>query len=197
MSDETEMNPDLERFATSLRSVPAPKANIDRDQLMYDAGWAAAIANRGPTVTVRGRGFSSLALSFAGGVAVAAAILLSVVPFTGDVSSTVESGLRIAAATPTSTDMSEALEIPATEIAAAASDEPDLLEWIENLPPGQSINSGFSTSPVLASMSGVQRSTGQLPCIPKTSGQLFRELMPSVSTRHSTPAWPAWFIPGT
>ena len=73
MSDETELNPELEGLAASLRSVPAPKAKIDRDQLMYDAGWAAAMTNGNANVSVGSRGLASLTMSFACGVAVAAA----------------------------------------------------------------------------------------------------------------------------
>jgi len=198
MSDETEMNPEMESFAESLRNVPAPNAKIDRDQLMYDAGWAAAVTNSQPKVTVGNRGFKSMAFSFAGGLAVATAVMLSVVPFSGDAVSTIGSREEVASSKPNGATEIPTIETPATDIATTNSDEPDLLEWIENLPPGRSINPRFSSSPVLASIATRdQRSTTRRQTKQKTSRQLFRELMPEVSTRPSNPTWSTWLIPGT
>jgi hypothetical protein len=196
MCDETELNPELESFAANLRNVPAPKANIDRDQLMYDAGWAAAITNNTPKVSVGGRGIASLVMSFAGGVAVAAAVLLSVVPLSQDMDDSAIGHSDIAAI---DVKTIEEPEVAPTNFASSDSDEHDLLDWIENLPPGQSINSGFSTrptNPVLAELDSLdQRSMNQRPITPKTSAQLLSELMPGVATRTSTPTWSAWLTP--
>ena len=196
MSDETEMNPELENFAAKLQNVPAPEAKLDRDQLMYDAGWAAALSNQTPKATVRGRGFSSLAMSFAGGIAVAAAVLLSIVPLAQDVDAPTIGHDGVALM-----DVKQTVEFAGPTSHAASSDakETDLLAWIENLPPGESISSGFSsrpTNPALANLdSSSQRLANQRPYKPKTSGQLLSELMPDVATRPATPAWSAWLMP--
>ena len=191
MSDETELNPELESLEASLRNVPAPKANIDRDQLMYDAGWAAAMTNGNANVSVGGRGLASLSMSFACGVAVAAAVLLSVVPFSdeADLSAILHNGIASVDG-----ETIEESERPPTIVASTDSDKPDLLAWIENLPTGQSIHSGFSTrptNPVLAKVDSIH----QRPDMPKTSAQLLSELMPDVASRPATPAWSAWLIP--
>ena len=56
MSDKTRMNDDLPNdfsddgeltgLEESLRGISLPPANVDRDELLYQAGWAAAIASQ-------------------------------------------------------------------------------------------------------------------------------------------------------
>lgn len=196
MCNEPQLNPELENFEDALRQFAVPQANVDRDQLMYDAGWAAAMANRKPEVAVPGRGFTSLAMSFAGGVAVAAAVLLSVVPLNQEVDrgAIANNGVALLDAEKTDEPAGSAISV-----ASSNEEETDLLAWIENLPPGQSINSGFSTSPTNPALANFDSSSQQLanqkPYRPKTSGQLLSELIPGVAARPATPAWSAWLMP--
>jgi hypothetical protein len=50
MSDETELNHNLTdellAIESALRSTPVPEPSIDHDSIMYQAGWAAAMARR-------------------------------------------------------------------------------------------------------------------------------------------------------
>ncbi len=199
MSDETEMNPELENFAANLQNVPAPRANIDRDQLMYEAGWAAALAAQQPKVKTQTRGVSSLAISFASGIAVATAVLLSTVPFFGNEGSNDQPAIAANDRIETETIAIEVNNLPDSQLAATNRDDRDLLGWIESLPPGHSIRTGFSsvqTSPKLANTSTDSRPVNQRSYRPKTSGQLMRELIPDAINQPQPPTWSAWLMLG-
>jgi len=46
-SDEFEMPPELNALENSLRELPLPSNSVvDRDELMFQSGWAAALATR-------------------------------------------------------------------------------------------------------------------------------------------------------
>ncbi|QEG23047.1 hypothetical protein [Mariniblastus fucicola] len=201
MSDETKMNPDLESFAASLQSVPIPESKLDRDQLMYDAGWAAAIAQSNQTTKTRRRSLPTIALSFVSGIAVSAAVMLSVLPMpTGG--SEVNS-IQVAA-----TDGQEVNANRPIDIAAAGSpekttpnrDEVDLLRLIENVPPGHSIDASFGSqaiAPQLAQTDGYDENQSTTPASrPQTSYQMMQELLPNVRVQNSAPAWSAWMSLG-
>ena len=49
MSTENNLPPELTGFEARLRAQPLEATSVDRDQLMYQAGWAAAEANRKTT----------------------------------------------------------------------------------------------------------------------------------------------------
>jgi len=199
MSDETKMNDELQQFADQLQRSDLPSAKVDRDQLMYDAGWAAAKesveAVSIQTTQTKRNGFSSLALSFCGGVAVAAALLLSILPLgDGDPGNAKSS---IAANTPSV----EPNVADAANSTVAASDEfenkIDLLEWIEKLPAGHTVDSGFSSRPnslvLMKTDLTTPRAVNPLSRMPKTSQQIMQELMPtSVRTRKTNPSWASW-----
>lgn len=201
MYDETELNPELEGFAASLRNVSAPDANIDRDQLMYDAGWAAAMTSsrneNAPVATLnRKSGFSSMILSFAGGVAVATAVLLSVVPASNDY-----------ATDQPSVAVTESVTVPEQQIAASnpinsedsSSTPVDLMEWIDNLPPGHSFALGFSSRPVSPNLTEAKASL-TLPTNERqrepTNQALMQELIPRQRKLTIIPSWTAWLTPG-
>ena len=188
------MNPELESFAANLRSVPAPKSNVDRDQLMYDAGWAAALAHQEPKVKTRSRGLSSLAMSFVGGVAVAAAVLLSVMPlFDNGISN--DSGTEVAVQTTEESDKT----IEPSQSSIASLEIPDLIEWLESIPPGHSIRSSITSTPATPALSITnadnQPAINQRPSRPKNSAQLFQELLPDSVARSKPPTWMTWLAP--
>ncbi|MFT7629221.1 MAG: putative small integral membrane protein [Mariniblastus sp.] len=51
MSDEMKLNPASKEFESSLKSTVLPPVGFNRDELMYQAGWAAAVAD-GATVSI-------------------------------------------------------------------------------------------------------------------------------------------------
>ena len=55
MSDESKkLNPEQKKLEASLGRFPLPKSSINRDELMYQSGWAAALASvDNPTGVVR------------------------------------------------------------------------------------------------------------------------------------------------
>ena len=88
MFDETEMNHELSeeqsQVESALRCLDIPVSAIDQDQLMYQAGWAAALAEFGlrkPRPKVTSRVWQTLALSFATTTAACLFLLLNPVSF--------------------------------------------------------------------------------------------------------------------
>ena len=47
MSDESRLNPDLKNLEAKLSRLEIPRASINRDELMYQSGWSAAMASLG------------------------------------------------------------------------------------------------------------------------------------------------------
>ena len=92
MSNEISMNHDLQSLETALQGLPLPKSDVNsgsqRDELMYQAGWAAAMASleedgKGIEEVRESKGnraWSSVAL-----VATAAAVWLGVLLFQGPI----------------------------------------------------------------------------------------------------------------
>jgi len=199
MSDEPEMNPELESFAASLRNTGASEAKIDREQLMYDAGLAAAISQHQPVAAVTHKhGMPTIALSFVSGIAVAAAVLLSVVPFAIDRPSS-ESG-SIAESKPTSPIPIQVATQPVDDAEDTDARQVDLLDWIDNLPPGHSVAAGFSSRPVSPEFESTKvslsRPTNQFRREP-TTHLLMQELVPRTRQREVFPDWTGWLSPGT
>ena len=186
MFDESEMVPELEKFAAELRQVEAPEANIDRDQLMYDAGWAAAKAQNKTSTVIRSNGWRTVALSFASGVSVAAAVLLLALPLADESSTDTPTTGQVAVATPAETTVER-------------SNEPNVMDWIENIPHGHSLASGFASRPVLQAIprSGKVETRSQYRNRRQPTTQtLMQELMPRTQSHKMTTDWSAWLING-
>ena len=196
MSDETKMNAELEAFAASLQNVPAPEAELNRDQLMYEAGFAAAVAQADPVVVRKSRNLPALAVTFASGVAVASAVLISVMPLSTSDSDADAKVPRVAAKT--ARPDAEKFELVMAEQPDTRPDE--LLKRVQNLRPGHSINAGFgsrSIMPKLAQTESLDADDFSAPARPpQTSIELMRELAPKMRTLNRSPAWHTWLTIG-
>lgn len=120
MSEEFELTPELAKFENELRSRALPTPSLDRDELMFRAGWNAAVAqsktssyrlpNRSSVVRWR-----AAAASLAGLSAVLALLLLQ-----QSVSETLNLQPTIANKTSTEFSRSTPNDAPAVELTAAS-----------------------------------------------------------------------------
>ena len=55
MRSEPDLPPELADIETQLRQLALPSARVNREQLFYQAGWAAAQANLDPTSSSNSR----------------------------------------------------------------------------------------------------------------------------------------------
>jgi len=208
MSDKKKLAADLEVIESALRDLPVPTTNIDRDQLMYDAGWAAALVKRAPK-TKTSQGFSTLAFSFTSGVTVAATLLLSAFAYFGDDRRSPDAATEIASIQTVKPATDQARNRPtnfdSNPPSASTEIKTDLVDWLQNVPPGRNISSGFlaiQTFPKLANLESMnQTEFNRQPPKLQTSTQLIRELLPlapnQVHDDRVPPAWPAWFGRGS
>ncbi len=204
MSDETPIDAELESFAKKLSQSKLPSANIDRDQLMYDAGWAAAkaslessttSASSATAATTSRNGFlTSIAVSFCSGVAAAAAIMVTMFPGENNTSIRVASNDEVKVIESVdSTELNRAF--PSADTLTEGED--DLLAWIDNLPQGHTVSANFSSkvSPFdFDDPDSLATSSRARP--PRTSRRMMRELIPTTQTRQTIPAWTAWLGTG-
>ena len=54
MSEEFKIPPDLSVFESQLGSFAVPESRLDRDEVLYQAGWAAALAASNSTMPSKG-----------------------------------------------------------------------------------------------------------------------------------------------
>ena len=74
MRSEPHLPPELAEIETQLHQLALPSARVNREQLFYQAGWAAAQANLGPTSS----GNSRLLWPLTSGVLAVAMVVLAV-----------------------------------------------------------------------------------------------------------------------
>jgi hypothetical protein len=204
MSDETKMNQDLENFEASLREVGAPVSNVDRDQLMYDAGWAAALATENtaqhsPTATTfnGAKKLPSIFLSFASGLAVATAVMLAFIPM-GDSpqSNSIVASADLEMTNPARTphDMFASTERSIDDSVVSDSNSPDVRQWLDDLPANATINARFGLA---SKTETVEIDNTSVPEIkrPATAQRLLSELLPPSAARQASPTFSAWLIP--
>jgi hypothetical protein len=80
MSDELRLPDDLAACEARLAALPLARSRVDRDQLIYRAGWAAAEAARGTVQVADARGATkrrSIAVWSAGSAALAASLAVT------------------------------------------------------------------------------------------------------------------------
>lgn len=207
MSDEAKLNSELERFESKLKNVSTPKVEINRDQLMYDAGWAAALSAAAsvgsvhPNSSISMKRLTSLAVSFTSGLAVASAVLMSIFQETPAIQG--ESAVAklesqaagvVADQKPRSLDIVDARK---GEASMLSYDSPDLIDLIKELPVNRTINTRLAVNESKAAQredDGQQFKSRRVRRNPPTSSQLLRELLPSTTVRQSPRTFAAWML---
>lgn len=85
MSDESRIDPELKKLEAQLQGIGLPNPKVDRDRVLYQSGWAAAMATveRGgsPPVSVHPRKSSRLIWPTASMIGATAAAILGVLLF--------------------------------------------------------------------------------------------------------------------
>jgi hypothetical protein len=194
MSDETRMNPELEKFAAQLGQADLPAIKLDRDQLMYDAGWAAALAQRAPVpVSQPKSGLSTIAISFVSGLGVAAMLMLMLSPAVESTDGTGNDTMIAATSSEDpASDNSRPASADATDTVQKTQPE-DLLAWLDDIPVGHSISSGFTTRPTtevkLDAADTASRFDAPLILPASTNSELMRQLTPRKRAKPKLPAW--------
>jgi hypothetical protein len=203
MSDESQLNPELKKLEATLGRLPIPPASIDRDELMYQSGWAAAMASLGHETVPA----SSIATPAANQqwiwqastmVATAAAILFGTMLLNqslnqGEVEmaiakNVVPSGVEIAQ--PISTEPAEDANVVTV---------PDLLQLVMDLPDSKTLHAGMVVGPNFpvdskpSLKSPVSPSSGNLTP-PMTQQELLDELLPNRFDR--SPKWSLFRLGG-
>lgn len=202
MSDETKMNSDLEKFESDLQGMSVPSANINRDQLMYDAGWAAALSgNGGRTIPDRivptraPRKLTSFALPFASGLAVACVVLLAVLQFraTRNPDGALATEGTLAEASRRNLE-SSGFASPAKKTQTQIPDPAfDLIDIVNELPVNQTISSRLAVTETRTDY--VDSGLPDLRRKPPTASQLLRELLPNAPVRQPSGSFAAWMLP--
>lgn len=164
MSDESKVNPDLKKVEAQLGKLSIPGVSIDRDEMMYQSGWAAAIAEMGRESDVsdlpirnakhRDRIWPAVAcLASAATVVLGTFTLIEVANdyYRGSTSRARKSGTAQIAATETADTTESDLE------KSKSTDDPveiiDVFSILNDVPDGQVLTSGLSFHQPLSSVS--------------------------------------------
>lgn len=134
MPDETRLNQnlpdDLLAIEASLRAVPIPASTIDHDSVLYQAGWAAAMAERSAamadntlprSVKTKPRFWPAVAMTFAASTAACLAVMVWRPP-TANETTTVATRQPVAVNTPDQESLVDQAHSPAS----ASPSKPDL-----------------------------------------------------------------------
>lgn len=203
MSDESKLNPELKKLEASLSQYRLPKSSINRDQLMYQSGWAAALASLdSPTMIADVSGdlendrqpLSRLAWPAIATLASAAAVVLGVL-LTLQIgpSSFADPNQQAADSSPTASRQRENQLIDvASQARGLASTDPDeeldAVMRVLELPAGHVLKSGLAFQAVVwqdpdlqtqrPAPLGEQASSPDLRAEPVNHRQLMDELLP-------------------
>lgn len=196
MSDEFRLNPELKNLEEALGRMEIPQALINRDELMYQSGWAAAMASLGhetvPATSIvtpaANQPWIWQALTM---IATAAAILFGTMLLNlslnqGEVQTEIAknvgpSGVEIAQ--PISTESAEDANVVTV---------PDLLQLVMDLPDSRTLHAGMVVGPNFpvdsepGLKSPVSTSSENLTP-PMTQQELLNELLPNRIDR--SPKW--------
>ncbi len=183
MRSEPHLPPELAEIEAGLRQLSWPSARVNREQLFYQAGWAAARANLDPTSS----GNSRLLWPTTSGVLATAVVVLAVLV------------ARTPTTVPTVIEATvPALEQPAEQVVAKPQVETlarrsrlTFRHWAETAPllaMRERALRGEFTEPSLA----VSLTTAP---VPTTARELMREFLPEAERSESAspavfPAWP-------
>jgi hypothetical protein len=209
MSDETKLNSELKNLEASLGRLTIPPTSIDRDELMYQSGWAAAMASLGhessPLKPVRSRTpASGWVWPVATGLASAAAILFGVLLFFPS-SDGPNSGDRLHVASlgdsqADNLDGSLNSELERTGLTNPPKhegrdfDPADIMSLVLDFPAGQVLNSRLAFRQGFVTVQPGRQVTRPSSLIkpPATQQQLLDELLPN--RQRQVPTWRRFFL---
>ena len=195
MSDETRLKPELKNLEASLARLTPEPATINRDELMYQSGWAAAMASLGHEQDGVGlretpRRNPAWIWPVSSALVAAATLLLAVMLMNQLKQAPVSAGRQIepgditmkAGDTRANSEIVSRV-VPPSEL-NSRTDEIDVVDKVFNLPSGRILRSGLtlqrelsadgSESPIVRNSNRVNNSKP-----PATQWQLMDELLPN------------------
>ena len=205
MPDETRMNhesqlpDDLAQLETSLTRIALPSSNLDRDELMYQSGWAAAMAERDSLASnspIKRATKFEWAWPAATLVATAASVLFCGL-FVWQMM--FDSGLNVAQGGDKMSSSVVSLDEPDAELKVdqvpqlePLSDQGDLLELVMEYPSNRKLATGFVLFDASLQLpaEAIAPATGSTPSLlatPKNRFELMQELLDTPANQNRPP----------